>query len=80
MGRIMGVPRSATSIPALAGDAGGLIKIAEAFHERKFAEVADTIYDAHLRAAAPHGADLRPLQQGKTTSAKRLGIQWVCWG
>ena len=40
-------PPWATSTPkVLAGDAGGMIKLAEAFHERKFAWVADTIYDA----------------------------------
>ena len=51
--RIMGCrPVSgAVNSKVLAGDAGGMIKLAEAFHERKFAWVADTIYDATSRAA-----------------------------
>ncbi len=47
--RIMGVPTVGdVNSKVLAGDAGGLIKLAEAFHERKFAWVADTIYDANI--------------------------------
>ena len=47
--RIMGVPTvGAVNSKVLAGDAGGMIKLAEAFHERKFAWVADTIYDANI--------------------------------
>ena len=47
--RIMGVPTVGdVNAKVLAGDAGGMIKLAEAFHERKFAEVADAILQANL--------------------------------
>lgn len=74
--RIMGVPTMGdVNAKVLSGDAGGMIKVAEAFHERKFAEVADSID----RANREHGARLvlisGPSSSGKTTSAKRLGIQ-----
>ena len=59
----------------LAGDAGGMIKLAEAFHERKFAWVADTIYDANLSRGVRIVLISGPSSSGKTTSAKRLGIQ-----
>lgn len=73
--RIMGVPTvGAINAKVLAGDGGGLVKIAEAFHERKFAWVADSILEANLARSA-HGADLGPSSSGKTTSAMRLGIQ-----
>lgn len=59
----------------LAGDASELIKVAEAFHEKKLAHIADQIADANLS----HGARLvlisGPSSSGKTTFAKRLGIQ-----
>ena len=57
------------------GDAGGMIKLAEAFHERKFAWVADTIYDANLSRGVRIVLISGPSSSGKTTSAKRLGIQ-----
>lgn len=72
---LMGVPTvGAVNARTLAGDAGGMIKVAEAFHERKFAEVADAIHRAH----SEHGTRMvlisGPSSSGKTTSAKRLGI------
>ncbi len=74
--RIMGVPTVGdVNSKVLAGDGGGLIKLAEAFHERKFAWVADTIYDAHLSHGARMVLISGPSSSGKTTSAKRLGIQ-----
>ena len=74
--RIMGVPTVGdVNSKVLAGDAGGMIKLAEAFHERKFAWVADTIYDAHLSRGARMVLISGPSSSGKTTSAKRLGIQ-----
>ena len=74
--RIMGVPTVGdVNSKVLAGDGGGLIKLAEAFHERKFAWVADTIYDAHLSRGARMVLISGPSSSGKTTSAKRLGIQ-----
>ena len=74
--RIMGVPTVGDgNSKVLAGDGGGLIKLAEAFHERKFAWVADTIYDAHRSRGARMVLTSGPSSSGKTTSAKRLGIQ-----
>ena len=73
---LMGVPTiGEVNARTLAGDAGGMIKLAEAFHERKFAWVADTIYDAHLSRGARMVLISGPSSSGKTTSAKRLGIQ-----
>ena len=74
--RIMGVPTvGAVNSKVLAGDAGGMIKLAEAFHERKFAWVADTIYDANISRGVRIVLISGPSSSGKTTSAKRLGIQ-----
>jgi len=73
---IMGVPTvGAVNSKVLAGDAGGMIKLAEAFHERKFAWVADEIYEANLRRGTRMVLISGPSSSGKTTSAKRLGIQ-----
>ena len=74
--RIMGGPTVGdVNSKVLAGDAGGMIKLAEAFHERKFAWVADTIYDANLSRGVRIVLISGPSSSGKTTSAKRLGIQ-----
>ena len=73
---LMGVPTiGAVNARALAGDVGGMIKIAEAFHERKFAEVADAIQEAHRTRGVRMVLISGPSSSGKTTSAKRLGIQ-----
>ena len=73
---LMGVPTiGAVNARALAGDAGGMIKIAEAFHERKFAEVADAIQQAHRTRGVRMVLISGPSSSGKTTSAKRLGLQ-----
>ena len=74
--KIMGVPTVGdVNAKVLAGDAGGMIKLAEAFHERKFAEIADAIYDANLARGMRMVLISGPSSSGKTTSAKRLGIQ-----
>lgn len=74
--RIMGVPTVGDiNSKVLEGDAGGLIKIAETFHERKFAEVADTIRQANLERGVRMVLISGPSSSGKTTSAKRLSIQ-----
>ena len=74
--RIMGVPTVGDiNSKVLAGDAGGLIKIAEAFHERKFAEVADTILRANITRGVRMVLISGPSSSGKTTSAMRLSIQ-----
>ncbi len=73
---LMGVPTiGAVNARALAGDAGGMIKMAEAFHERKFAEVADAIQRANAERGIRMVLISGPSSSGKTTSAKRLGIQ-----
>lgn len=73
---IMGVPTvGAVNARVLGGDAGGMIKVAEAFHERKFAWVADTIAEAHRTRGTKVVLISGPSSSGKTTSAKRLGIQ-----
>ena len=62
--RIMGVPTVGdVNAKVLAGDAGGMIKLAEAFHERNLLR--------GTRVVLISG----PSSSGKTTSAKRLGIQ-----
>lgn len=74
--RIMGVPTVGDiNSQVLAGDAGGLIKVAEAFHERKFAWVADTILQANVSQGVRMVLISGPSSSGKTTSAMRLGIQ-----
>ena len=74
--RLMGVPTvGAVNAKVLKGDAGGLIKIAEAFHERKFAWVADEIHRANLTRGTRMVLISGPSSSGKTTSAKRLAIQ-----
>ena len=74
--RIMGVPTvGAINAKVLAGDGGGLVKIAEAFHERKFAWVADSILEANLSRGVRTVLISGPSSSGKTTSAMRLGIQ-----
>lgn len=73
---LMGVPTiGAVNARTLAGDAQGMIQVAEAFHERKFASVADAIYDANLTRGTRMVLISGPSSSGKTTSAKRLGIQ-----
>lgn len=74
--RIMGVPTVGDiNAQVLAGDAGGMIKLAEAFHERKFAWVADEICEANRTRGTRMVLISGPSSSGKTTSAKRLGIQ-----
>ena len=74
--QIMGVPTvGAVNAKVLAGDAGSMIQLAEAFHERKFAWVADEICRAHRTRGTRMVLISGPSSSGKTTSAKRLGIQ-----
>lgn len=73
--RIMGVPTVGdVNSKVLTGDAGGMIKLAEAFHERKFAEIADAISEANRTRGTRVVLISGPSSSGKTTSAKRLGI------
>ncbi len=79
--RLMGVPTVGDiNTKTIEGDAAGMIRLAEAFHERKFVDIADSIIKAH------HQRDVRmllisgPSSSGKTTSAKRLGIHLAVLG
>ena len=59
----------------LQGDTSELIKIAEAVHSRQFSRIADKIYQAHRNGGAKVVLISGPSSSGKTTSAKRIGIQ-----
>ncbi len=58
---------------SLNGKSGDVIKVSEALHEKKIAEIANMIYklDADLRVVLVSG----PSASGKTTFSKRLGVQ-----
>lgn len=74
--RMMGVPTvGAINRRTLAGDAGSMIKVAEAFHERKFAQIADAIYRANREHGTRTVLISGPSSSGKTTSSKRLAVQ-----
>ena len=73
---IMGVPTvGRLNAKVLAGDASELVKIAEAFHEKQLARIADTIAAANRSQGTRMVLISGPSSSGKTTSAKRLGIQ-----
>ena len=57
------------------GMAGSMIKVAEAFHERKFVWIADQIYEANRTKGTRLVLISGPSSSGKTTSSKRLSIQ-----
>jgi uridine kinase len=57
------------------GEGSDLIKMAESFHEKKLASIADTIYEANLLRGTKVVLMSGPSSSGKTTTAKRLGIQ-----
>ncbi len=57
------------------GDGGDLIKIAEAFHEKKLGAIADRIAQAHTTKGTRMVLVSGPSSSGKTTFSKRLGIQ-----
>lgn len=59
----------------LEGNASELIKIAEAFHEKKLGSIADRIAEANHERGARLVLISGPSSSGKTTFAKRLGIQ-----
>ena len=73
---LMGVPTvGAVNSRVLEGVSGGMVLLAEAFHERKFAEVADAIQKANRERGTRFVLISGPSSSGKTTSAKRLAIQ-----
>ena len=73
---IMGVPTvGMLNRKVLDGDISELIKVAEAFHEKKIAAMADQIDEANRTHGARVVLISGPSSSGKTTTAKRLGIQ-----
>ena len=74
--KIMGVPTVGhLNEKVLAGDSSELIKIAEAFHENKIAQMAHQIEKANIEQGTRVVLISGPSSSGKTTTAKRLGIQ-----
>lgn len=59
----------------LDGKGGELIRIAEALHEKSLGRIADRIFDRHAEGGAKIVLISGPSSSGKTTFAKRLGIQ-----
>ena len=73
---IMGVPTvGQLNSKVLAGDASELIKIAEAFHENKLAQVAGCVAEANRERGVRLVLISGPSSSDKTTFAKRLGVQ-----
>lgn len=73
---IVGVPTvGELNSRILQGDTSELIKIAEAVHSRQFSNIADKIYQAHSERGVKVVLISGPSSSGKTTSAKRIGIQ-----
>lgn len=73
---IMGVPTvGMLNRKVLDGDVSELIKVAEAFHEKKIAAMADQIDEANRTHGTRVVLISGPSSSGKTTTAKRLGIQ-----
>ncbi len=73
---LMGVPTiGALNAKVLAGEAGELIRLAEAFHERQLAQIADAVARANEERGTRMVLISGPSSSGKTTTAKRLGIQ-----
>ena len=74
--QIMGVPTVGhLNKKLLDGDMSELIKIAEAFHEKKIAAMADKIHVANKEHGTRVVLISGPSSSGKTTTSKRLGIQ-----
>ena len=74
--KIMGVPTVGhLNEKVLAGDSSELIKVAEAFHENKIAQMAHQIEKANIEQGTRVVLISGPSSSGKTTTAKRLGIQ-----
>lgn len=73
---IMGVPTiGQVNAKVLNGEAGELIKVAEAVHEKQLSQIADKIYAACSERGVRLVLISGPSSSGKTTTAKRLGIQ-----
>ena len=73
---IMGVPTVGhLNAKLLSGDMSELIKISEAFHEKKVAAMADQIFEANKSRGTRVVLISGPSSSGKTSTAKRIGIQ-----
>ncbi len=73
---IMGVPTAgALNAQILAGDSSELIKVAEALHEKKIIALAETLVIANERYNTRIALLSGPSSSGKTSTAKRLGVQ-----
>ena len=73
---IMGVPTVGDlNRRVMEGDASELIKLAEAFHELKIADIARRIAEANDSRGVRMALISGPSSSGKTTFSKRLGIQ-----
>ena len=73
---IMGVPTvGELNRRVMEGDASELIKIAEAFHENKIANIARAISEANAERGVRMALISGPSSSGKTTFSKRLGVQ-----
>ena len=73
---MMGIPTvGQLNAKTLQGDTSEYIKIAEAVHERQFASVADRIAEANRTRGIKVVLISGPSSSGKTTSAKRIGVQ-----
>ncbi len=73
---VMGVSNiGSLTTKALEGHSSELIKVAEAFHEKKLGSIADDIKKANAERGARLVLISGPSSSGKTTFAKRLGIQ-----
>ena len=59
----------------LNGERSDIIKVAEAFHEKKVASIADVISERHKTGGGRIVLISGPSSSGKTTFSKRLGIQ-----
>ena len=74
--RVLGVPNIGTlNRRILDGEASDLIKVAEAFHEKRLGSIADAIYAANRQRNMRLVLISGPSSSGKTTFANRLGIQ-----
>ena len=74
--RIMGVPTvGSLNAKVLGGNSGDLIKVAEAFHEKQIANLADRIAQANESSGTRMVLISGPSSSGKTTFSKRLSIQ-----
>ena len=64
----------------LAGNTPELVRIAEAFHEKTLAGLADRIAEANVSRGTRLVLISGPSSSGKTTSARRLSIQMQVLG